>query len=120
MAVLTCTVPVPPSVNNAYATIRGRRVLSKDGRSFKDTAGWLVRAAAIEQGWSGGERFVLSLRLYFRTNQRRDISNTVKIVEDCLAETLGFDDCRVDKLLVIRAGIDRTNPRCEVKLESMA
>src|SRR5688500_13529518 len=33
--VLKVTLPLPPSINNQYATVNGRRVLSADARRFK-------------------------------------------------------------------------------------
>jgi hypothetical protein len=39
------TLPVPPSINHQYATVRGRRVLSSAGRTYKQQAGqqlWLA------------------------------------------------------------------------------
>lgn len=117
MTKLTCTLPVPPSVNHLYATVNGHRTLSARGRSYKAEAGWIVKDAATQQAWEGGERLGLTMVLWFKTRQRRDVSNTVKVVEDTLAEVLSFDDACVDVLHVERAGYDRDHPRCEVTLE---
>ena len=124
-AILTLIVPVPPSLNNAYTRGHGhgRRVLTAQGRDYKATVAELLLCRAQPSGGFelaiGREdaRIGLALRLYFPNRQRRDISNCVKLLEDSLAETLGFDDCRVDRLLVERTGIDKTNPRCEVTIE---
>lgn len=122
---LEMIVPIPPSVNNCYTNGHGhgRRVLTAQGRDYKATVAELLLCRAQPSG--GFElaigrkdaRIALSLRLYFPNRQRRDISNCVKLLEDSLAETLCFDDCRVDRLLVERAGIDKANPRCEVTIE---
>jgi crossover junction endodeoxyribonuclease RusA len=116
MSTLICTVPVPPSLNNAYATIGKRRVLSKEGRAFKDAAAIIVRLEAIRQKWKGDKRFSLHLTLRFKNRQRRDISNCIKLIEDVLSEVLDFDDCMIDEITVRRGEIDKEDPRCIVIL----
>lgn len=122
---LTLTAPIPPSLNNAYTNGRGhgRRVLTKQGRDYKaDIAQLLLTRAELLNGFELAigrpeRRIGLVLRLWFRTRQRRDISNCVKLIEDALAEELGFDDCAVDRLIVERVGFDAARPRCEVTVE---
>ena len=122
---LTLIAPIPPSLNNAYTNGRGhgRRVLTKEGRDYKATVAQILLCKAqpsngFELAISKPERRIgLALRLWFRTRQRRDISNCVKLLEDALAEQLGFDDCAVDRLIVERAGFDAARPRCEVTIE---
>lgn len=116
---LKLELTIPPSVNHAYATVRGRRVLSLEGRRYKAAAEGMATIRAHEQRFQcpPTARLALALRLYFPNNRRRDISNCVKLVEDALASALGFDDCRVDRLLVERAAPDQSGARCEVRLE---
>ena len=115
---LSLTVPIPPSLNNAYTNGRGhgRRVLTSEGRSYKAyIADQVARLSPL--GWPTVGRLALTMRLYFPNGQRRDITNCIKLLEDALAEALCFDDCTVDRVLVERAGVDKLNPRCEVMLE---
>lgn len=117
---LTLTIPVPPSVNHAYATVKGRRVLSIQGRQFKNDVG---RRALFGKGkwyYPKGARLSLSLALHFKDGRRRDISNTVKLCEDAFSECFGFDDCCVDVLHVERKENDKSNPRCVVTLEVLS
>lgn len=117
---LTLTAPLPPSLNNAYATVRGRRVLVSEGRDYKAMIGQLLALSPEARQFAqalGGQRLALTLRLWFEDRRRTDISNRIKLLEDALAKNLGFDDCAVDALLVVRAGYDKSNPRCEVVLE---
>ena len=119
MTALTLTLPLPPSLNNAYPTNNGgKRFLSTEGTRWKLQAAYLIRCAATQQGFAVAEgvRLSLSMKLYFKDNRRCDISNRVKCCEDSLAESLGFDDCRIDRLDVERMPIDKDNPRCEVRL----
>lgn len=114
------TLPVPPSLNNAYKNVkRGGRVLTKTAKDYKEFAKKRIEALARIGMFQcpADARFALSLKLYFSSNHRRDVSNCAKLPEDALSEVLGFDDCRVDRLLVERGEIDKENPRCEITLE---
>lgn len=113
---IALTTPLPPSLNNCYTNGRGhgRRVLTQQGRTYKAE---ITKLLLGRQPLPAGARVGLSLRLWFKTKQRRDISNCVKLLEDALAEALGFDDCNVDRLHVERAGYDAAQPRCEVVIE---
>jgi len=122
--VLKLTIPVPPSLNNAYATFKGRRLLSREGRAFKEGVKTQVlfeqrRRISAEGRWgcTRGDRLSLVMEVYFRDARRRDLSNLVKLAEDALAESLGFDDSAVVVLHVERKENDKSNPRCEVRLE---
>jgi Holliday junction resolvase RusA-like endonuclease len=112
-------VPIPPSVNNAYTQGRGhgRRVLTAEARAYK--ADVITQARTAYPHWQPGEHLALTLRLYFKDKRRRDITNTIKLLEDALAEAFGFDDCRVDDIRITRAGIDAEAPRCWVVLENL-
>ena len=122
---LTLIAPVPPSLNNAYTNGRGhgRRVLTKEGRDYKATIAQLLLCRAQPAGGfelainQSKPRIGMHIKLWFATRQRRDISNCVKLLEDALSESLGFDDCAVDCMLVERAGYDAARPRCEVTIE---
>jgi crossover junction endodeoxyribonuclease RusA len=123
--VLTLTIPVPPSLNNAYATFKGRRLLSREGRAFKEgvsTAVVLVQRRRIVSDlgtwkYAKGDRLSLTMFVHFRDNRRRDLDNLPKLVSDSLASALGFDDSAVDVLHVERKENDKSNPRCVVTLE---
>lgn len=119
MNVLTLTLPMPPTTNLLYATVNGRRVLSKAGREYKEQAGWQVLIAAKQAGLRirPNDRMSLTLLAWFGDNRRRDLSNIIKVLEDSVAEALGFDDTRIDILHVERAGIDHSNPCVAVTLE---
>lgn len=114
------TLMIPPSLNNAYKNIkRGGRVLTEQAKQYKQRAKDAIEQAAIFHGFAcpDNARLSLTLTLHFRNHHRRDVSNCVKLPEDALAEVLGFDDSRVDRLLVERGEVDADNPRCEITLE---
>jgi Holliday junction resolvase RusA-like endonuclease len=117
LRLLELEVAIPPSLNHAYNTQKGHRVLSEEGRAYKQQVVEQV-ALAYPDAWMGG-RLALTLRLTFRTRQRRDLSNCIKLLEDALSEALHFNDCTIDRILVERSGYDPDDPRCEVRLEQL-
>jgi len=121
MPSLTVTLPIPPSTNNLYTNGRGRRVLTTEARNYKTLAAYQVKQANDTIGWhyTPKARLRVELKLFFADNRRRDIANCEKLPVDAVAETLGFDDCVIDKLTIERAGIDKANPRCELTVEEL-
>lgn len=99
---MTYTLPWPPSLNNMYPTVRGRRVLSAEGKRFKAS----VVAHVLSQGRPAkplAGRLRLEVLVYPPDRRRRDLSNLVKAVEDALtAAGVWEDDSQVDVLQVAR------------------
>ena len=99
-------LPVPPTVNKAYATVgkTGRRVLSKEGRDYKD----LVRYLIYEQGKPVlpiVKRVTLECKYYPSDKKRRDLDNMGKLLLDALGseKKKGYkgiykDDSQIDYL----------------------
>ncbi len=120
------SLPLPPGVNNQYATVGNRRVLSKDAARFKRLVkqtflGPIGSAALGEEererlrsGYLG-----LYLDFYFATPLKRDLDGGLKITQDALCEALGLDDRRVVDIHLVKR-IDPLNPRVEVELEAIA
>ena len=116
-------LPLPPGVNNQYATVGNRRVLSKEASRFKrdvkkllmglagDGARDETEGARLKVGWLG-----LYLDFYFATPLKRDLDGGLKITQDALCEALGLDDRRVVDIHLVKR-IDPLRPRVEVELE---
>lgn len=124
MAPLTLSIPLPPSLNNAYPVDRktGRRFASKALTAFKSQAIPLVRAAAAiaEFAAPATATYKLTLHHYFPTRSgynASDASNRIKAAEDAIAAALGFNDNRIIDVRSVKAGIDAAEPRCDVELE---
>ncbi|MGQ4809171.1 hypothetical protein NKDENANG_02582 [Candidatus Entotheonellaceae bacterium PAL068K] len=123
---LALVLPVPPSVNHQYATVQGRRVLSRAGRAYKQLV-----AEEIEHRRESGElseatlsRFqghYLSLIIvfYFAAVLRRDLDGGLKIAQDAICEALGVNDNLVVEIH-LRKRVDRQHPRIEVLLGALA
>jgi Holliday junction resolvase RusA-like endonuclease len=109
--------PLPPSTNNAYANVNGRRVKTKVATEFTERVGDIVVAAKAVAGAIPAPPFSLRLDVWFPDQGRRDISNTIKLLEDSLMRAIDQDDRHVHLLVVRRCGVDRWNARVEVALE---
>ncbi len=120
---ITVAIPLPPSLNNAYATDRrtGRRFASAALTAFKAEAIPLIRIAAADcrMAIPPGAALALTLRLYFGTKQgysSSDADNRIKAAMDAAAVALGFNDNRIIDVRCVKAGVDRAAPRCELEL----
>lgn len=115
-------LPLPPSINAQYATVNGRRVLSRDARRWKTEAtrhlGQLVLPSAFIQTLQTGY-LALFIDVYFATPMRRDLDSGLKITQDTICDVLGIDDRRVVDIHLVKR-IDPLHPRMEIELEALA
>ena len=93
----------PPPLNRAYVSVQGRKILSRESRTFKSQSIGYLSTTYLEDisqfvSEHKGKTFTLVIRLYSRWKAangnliKRDISNYVKLIEDVIAEVLGIDD----------------------------
>ncbi len=124
-AILRLVLPLPPGVNNQYATVNGRRVLSEEARRFKAQ----VRSRLDDMRYGGElrEEAVAALRkgylslfidFYFATPLKRDLDGGLKITQDALCEALEINDNRVVDIHLVKR-IDPRRPRVEIQLETI-
>ncbi len=118
-------LPLPPGINQQYATVQGRRVLSKDSRRYKREVRHAIRrfrvegvlpdalVAALRQGYVG-----LFIDFFFETPHRRDLDGGLKIAQDAICEALGVNDSRVVDVHLVKR-IDPLRPHIEVELEAI-
>lgn len=118
-------LPLPPGINQQYATVQGRRVLSKDSRQYKKDVGRAIRrlradgtipgslVVALRQGF-----VALFIDFYFETPLRRDLDGGLKITQDAICEALGVNDNRVVDVHLVKR-VDPLRPRIEVELEAL-
>ncbi|ETX02423.1 MAG: hypothetical protein ETSY1_03635 [Candidatus Entotheonella factor] len=123
---LALTLPVPPSVNHLYATVNGRRVLSRAGRDFKafvadEVEAWQDREQVSNAAIEAFGRHYLSLTIifYFSTALRRDLDGGLKIAQDALCEALEVNDNLVTEIRLSKR-VDRQHPRIEVLLQTLS
>ncbi len=122
---LQLTLPLPPGVNNQYATVNGRRVLSAEARAYKEA----VRRQVDDLNFSGrvtpsmldtlrSSYLALFIDFYFASPLKRDLDGGLKVTQDALCEALGVNDNRVVDIHLVKR-IDPRNPRIEVQLEAI-
>ncbi|GJL61760.1 MAG: hypothetical protein NPIRA04_04140 [Nitrospirales bacterium] len=122
---LAISLPLPPSINHQYATVRGRRVLSKTGRDYKATISTHImlhcQKTQIVSRYPKFHPIVVTLHFYFRTLLKRDLDGGLKIIQDGICEALGINDNRVTEIHLYKH-VDRENPRvdCELSIEKRA
>jgi crossover junction endodeoxyribonuclease RusA len=118
-------LPLPPSINQQYATVQGRRVLSRASRKYKEEVVGAIRrlraegvipdalVSALRQGFVG-----LFIDFYFETPLRRDLDGGFKITQDAICDALGVNDNRVVDVHLVKR-IDPLRPHIEVELEAI-
>ena len=123
---LRLVLPLPPSVNHQYATVHGRRVLSRSGRAYKalvaaEVEDWQQRHAPAESDLAVFRRHYLGLTItfFFSTALRRDLDGGLKIAQDALCEALGVNDNLVAEIHLHKR-VDRLNPRIELSLRTLS
>lgn len=118
-------LPLPPGINQQYATVRGRRVLSRDSRRYKKAVQRAIRRLRVEGVLS--DAFVAALRegyvglfidFFFETPLRRDLDGGLKIAQDAICDALGVNDNRVVDVHLVKR-IDPLRPHIEVELEAI-
>lgn len=105
----------PVSVNHLYFTApHGKRVLTRQGKSFKEAVCWMAKASMKRSGFSIVEKggVVLNIKFYFET-LRGDIDNCIKALMDALTGAAYADDGQVTELHVFKFK-DKENPRTEI------
>lgn len=123
---LRLTLPLPPSINEQYATVNGRRVSTLAARHFKQSVQQQVRKleranqlSAEMRTQFGNGYLALLLMFYFETPLKRDLDGGLKIAQDALCSALGLNDNRVVSVHLLKY-IDPLHPRLEIELEALA
>ena len=87
----------PDSVNGHWKIARGgkRKILSDEGRGFRDKVQWFLKSKGYET-FKG--RLKVKVNLFFADNRIRDIDNYFKSIFDCLKGFLFIDDDQIFEL----------------------
>src|SRR5262249_38316980 len=120
---LRLVLPLPPSINHQYATVQGRRVLSRSGREFKalvaaEMESWLDEHPLFDVALFQRRYLALTITFYFGSVLRRDLDGGLKIAQDALCEALGVNDNLVIEIHLSKR-VDRHTPRMEVCLTAL-
>lgn len=122
---LRLTLPLPPSINEQYATVNGHRVSSAVARNFKkqvrETLRTLERQGKLTNALRETIRnnyLALFLDFYFATPLKRDLDGGLKITQDAICDVLELNDNRVVDIHLVKH-IDPLHPHLYVELEAI-
>ena len=82
------TLPWPPTVNNYYTVARGRKILSKNGRAFKESSVWYIPHLA--NGLKG--EISVEIQANMPDKRKRDLDNLLKPILDVITARGVFED----------------------------
>jgi len=123
--ILRITLPIPPSINEQYATVKGLRVSTAIARHFKQQVRLALTAMEREGRLSTELRahlrqsyLALFLAFYFETPLKRDLDGGLKITQDALCEGLGINDNRIVSIHLVKY-IDPLHPHLDAELEAL-
>jgi hypothetical protein len=103
---LTLELPLPPSLNNAFATFNGRRIISREYKAWKKEAGKVVAEQLATMDRTPDVKKHYALHYRFNLNHQSDIGNREKCATDLLvAMKIIPGDQWCDRLVIER---DRT------------
>jgi len=116
-------IGLPPSTNKAYFSRFGRRVLSAEGKKFKEATIHTFAKGIVDvqlpedlQKTALVLKIVLEFPIYTKAGdfKRVDTDNRVKLVKDCVAQVLGIDDKNICADIVIK--VNREQNQCLVRV----
>ena len=112
---LTMVVDLPPSVNHLYFTDqRGRRLLTQEGRAYRQHVEQTLMTQRARLRCPDPP-YEIWMWFLFPDKRRRDTSNLIKHLEDCISRYLMYDDS-CHHISHQYAALDRGNPRAVVVL----
>jgi crossover junction endodeoxyribonuclease RusA len=99
----TITLPWPPSVNHYWRMWRGRMLISRQGRAYREQVGAILRAAGVTPQPG---RLAVHVELYPPDKRKRDVDNSLKAIGDSLQHGGAFhDDSQIVWLLIEKAEV---------------
>ena len=108
---IALTLPWPPALNHLYRHVGPRVLLSRQGRDYKERAGFAAAVAGVRplQG-----PLAVDLLLY-RPRKAGDVDAYSKVLLDSMQGHLWEDDKQIVELHLYRRD-DKANPRVEVRV----
>jgi crossover junction endodeoxyribonuclease RusA len=94
-------LPFPPSTNTYWRHYRGRTIIGKQGKIFREAVMYEIMTNKVPTFGTG--RLRISMILRPRDKRRIDIDNRIKATLDALEHAGVFeDDCQIDRLEIER------------------
>lgn len=96
------TLPYPTSINGYWRSFRGRQIISKRGREYREKAIEAMQSLSLDNE-NLSERLTVAITFNPPTLRKYDVDNFCKGVFDALTHS-GFwiDDEQVDMLILIK------------------
>lgn len=101
-------LPYPPSTNRLWRSVRGRNILSEEGRQYRSEGLWVLQGiqATTRPAWPHTGRLSVTMTAYPPDNRRRDLDNLLKAVLDLLTHGGVYgDDSQIDRLTIQRGPV---------------
>lgn len=113
---LSFTLPYPPSINSYYRTFRGRILISKKGRDYRECVCQELHGCEPILG-----RVAVCITVMPPDRRKRDLDNVQKALLDSI-EHAGIieDDAMIDELHTIRGEVLPREGRVEITITSRA
>lgn len=91
------TLPWPPSVNTYWRTFRGRMIISKAGREYRQAVSSLMQGS-----WRYTKSVKVTITAYRPDNRKRDLDNLLKATLDSLTYAgIWEDDSQIVDLRIV-------------------
>lgn len=111
-------LPYPPSLNRYYRTVKGRILISAEGRKYRETVGDYIAESRSAAALAG--RLAVEISVFPPDKRRRDIDNLMKGMLDALTHAgVWQDDSQID-LLMIRRGEPCFGGQVQVHVRELA
>lgn len=104
----------PPSVNAYWRAVGGRVIVSREGRAYRDRAGWRALEQRVKP-LAGPLRVSICV---YRPRMIGDLDNTAKAILDALKGVAWADDSQIVELHLYRRD-DKSRPRVVIEMEIM-
>jgi crossover junction endodeoxyribonuclease RusA len=113
----TLQLPLPPSTNTYWRNFRGRTILSKAARDYKQTVKDYVLLNKIP--YFGDARLQAIITIFPRDRRRSDLDNRIKAGFDALQDAGVFDDdSQFDKIEIGR-GVIKSGGGCTIIIATL-
>ena len=92
-------LPIPPSANRYWRNYRGNMVVSSEAKHYKESAGWLAKAAGVREPFKKPVSVAITV---YRPERRGDLDNRLKVLLDALNGVAWTDDSQVVEIHAYR------------------
>ncbi len=112
---MTLSLPYPPSVNHYWRHFRGRTLISREGRAYRQDVCALLAGGGPRKPPMGG-RIALCMDAFPPDRRTRDLDNLLKASSDALQHAGIYEDDSQTDLLLVRRRESVRGGRLEVRV----